>query len=87
MLVEGKSGQSKVAVKKSNIVLLFFEKHVLGIMAYLSDVIDSSREVQPLMERRRCVAAIEEMIKLAEHEVSIALPQVRFCHHRESPIY
>ena len=54
----------------------FFETFVLGIMTLLSDIINDAKAPQLLAEKRRCIRAITEMIKLAKSHVSIALPQV-----------
>ena len=76
MLAEIKNGHSKTASKKSKTLVTFFELHVLGIIAHISEVFDDPHEMHPVTERRRCVGAIEEMIHLAKAHVSIALPQV-----------
>ncbi|KAF2813925.1 protein kinase rad3 [Mytilinidion resinicola] len=78
MLAGGKTG-SKTATKKAKALVLFFESHVLGIMAHFSEVLDAPHETHPVQERRRCVGAIEEMINLAKGHVNIALPQIRAC--------
>jgi len=77
MLAEIKNGHSKTASRKSKTLVTFFELHVLGIIAHLSEVFDDPHETHPVTERRRYVGAIEEMINLAKVHVSIALPQVR----------
>ena len=77
MLAEIKNGHSKAASKKSKTLVTFFELHVLGIIAHISEVFDDPHEMHPVTERRRYVGAIEEMINLAKVHVSIALPQVR----------
>lgn len=52
----------------------FVEKHALGIMATLSEVIDSPGE--PILEKKRSLRAIEAMIEVARSDIAIALPQV-----------
>ncbi|ORX98750.1 hypothetical protein BCR34DRAFT_142938 [Clohesyomyces aquaticus] len=77
-LVEMKNGQRKTTSKKRTISS-FFESHILGIMAHFSDVLDNPHANHALLERKRCVGAIGEMIGLAGSYVSFALPQVRAC--------
>ena len=52
----------------------FFETHALGMMASFSDVIDNPNET--LLEKRRCIRAVEQMIEVARENIRIALPQV-----------
>ena len=54
----------------------FLEAQILGIMANFSEVLDAPRANQPLLERKRCVGAIGEIISLAKDDTSLALPQV-----------
>ncbi|KAI9830439.1 MAG: hypothetical protein M1819_005691 [Sarea resinae] len=68
--------QSKGAMKKSLMLGLFFEQHVLGIMALISDKIDDVVGLQPTLHKKICLKAIEELIKLAKSHISNALPQV-----------
>ena len=75
MLAEMKNGQRKPASKKKTLYA-FFEVHILGIMAHFSEVLDNPHANHQLLERKRCVGAIREMIHLANSCVSFALPQV-----------
>lgn len=81
MLADSKSSQRK-SVSKSKSLDSFCEVHILGIIAYFTNVIESpmaqgKAATQPLPERRRCIAAIGELISLARYSVNGALPQVR----------
>ena len=71
-----RSNAPRPSAKKNNAVGLFFEEGALGIMQQLSDVISEARGPQTLSDRRRCVAAIHEMIVLARKYLCNALPQV-----------
>lgn len=53
----------------------FFEANVLGIMTEFSNAIENTLSLH-LPEKLRCIKAIEQMIKLAKTNISIALPQV-----------
>ena len=47
-------------------------------MAILADCINDGKGPQPVLEKKRCLRAIGEMIKLAKAHVSNGLPQVSF---------
>lgn len=53
----------------------FFEKHALGMMATFSEAIDSQNE--SVLEKKRSLRAIAQMIEVAQGNIRIALPQVR----------
>ena len=62
--------------KRVDNLRLFFETFVLGIITQFSDVVYDMRGRQPILEKRRNIRAIEEMITLGNMGVSSALPQV-----------
>jgi serine/threonine-protein kinase ATR len=65
--------------KKDNMVGRFLQNYILGLMARLADVInDSVSSTPPVMEQRRCIRALEEMIRLGKGYVRIARPQVSY---------
>lgn len=68
-----RNNQKKSSKKKT--LESFFEIHLLGIMAHFSEILDSAVS-HPLVEKKRCVGAINEMITIAGNCVSSALPQV-----------
>lgn len=70
-----KNGQKKNTTKKRTLES-FFDVHLLGIMAHFSEILDSVVN-HPLVEKKRCVGAISEMITMAGNCVNSALPQVR----------
>ncbi|KAI9688750.1 MAG: serine/threonine-protein kinase M1 [Bathelium mastoideum] len=76
-LVEAKNSRS--SAKQGRAMLAFFEQHILGIMAHFSDVIENGRIPWPILEKKRCLCAIEETLGLSKGRVSIALPQLRAC--------
>lgn len=64
--------------KKGNVIGRFLQSHVLGLMARLTDVINDSITLQPLiMEQRSAIATLEEMLKVCKQYVRVARPQVR----------
>jgi serine/threonine-protein kinase ATR len=78
-----KSGQRKSTSKSKNLDA-FCETHILGIIAYFSNVIEApsaqGKAVPYTMpERKRCIAAIGDLIYLARFSVNGALPQIRAC--------
>ncbi|KAG9191621.1 serine/threonine-protein kinase ATR [Alternaria panax] len=78
-----KSGQRKSTSKTKNLDT-FCETHILGIIAYFSNVIEApsahGKAVPHKMpERKRCIAALGDLIHLARYSVNGALPQIRAC--------
>jgi serine/threonine-protein kinase ATR len=63
--------------KKINATGRFLQEHALGLMAGLTDVInDISGTRVPTQERKRCINAMEEMVRTGKHYIRIARPQV-----------
>ncbi|KAL8891174.1 MAG: hypothetical protein Q9215_001770 [Flavoplaca cf. flavocitrina] len=58
---------------------IFFDAHVLGIMAHLSDTINENKGMQIIAEKIRCLRAIQEMMRVAKSHVNNALPQISAC--------
>ncbi|KAI8936862.1 hypothetical protein NX059_006098 [Plenodomus lindquistii] len=82
-LADTKSAQRKSA-SKSKALDAFCEAHILGIIAYFSDIIESPSSqgkatLKSLPERKRSIAAIGDLISLARYSVNGALPQIRAC--------
>lgn len=65
--------------KKGDFVGTFLEVHVLGIITQFTVTFNDSQLRQPNLEKRRCLAAIGELLKLGQHRVSSALPQICAC--------
>ena len=63
--------------RKSDAIGPFFENHVLGIMALLADTINDGKGPQPILEKKRCLKGIREMLSIAKSHVGNGLPQVR----------
>ncbi|KAF2747396.1 hypothetical protein M011DRAFT_458655 [Sporormia fimetaria CBS 119925] len=76
-LADMKAGQKKPKNQKRALES-FFEVHLLGIMAHFSEILDSVVS-HPIVEKRRCVGAINELISIAESNICFALPQMRAC--------
>lgn len=81
-ITHGRSVLGRGTARKLDMIGLFFETHVLGIMALLADTINDGKGPQPILEKIRCLGAIREMIKLAKSHVSNGLPQVSSLHFR-----
>ncbi|KNG49644.1 protein kinase rad3 [Stemphylium lycopersici] len=78
-----KSGPRKSTSKSKNLDA-FCETHILGIIAYFSNVIETPNSAGKAVphtrpERKRCIAAIGDLISLARYSVNGALPQIRAC--------
>ncbi|KAJ3580330.1 hypothetical protein NPX13_g241 [Xylaria arbuscula] len=71
------NGESK---RKSHATGRFLHHHALGLMAQLTDTINNlSFTRAPFQERRRCILAMEEMIRVGKNDVRIARPQISAC--------
>lgn len=75
-LMYGRHGTPRGIARKSNGTGSFFENHVLGIMAHLSDIINESKGLQVATDKIRCLRAIQEMMRIARDNITNALPQV-----------
>src|SRR5690606_21994296 len=66
--------------KKSQVVGRYLQQHALGLTARLSEVINDSWLLHPpVSEQRRCLGAMEEMIRICNSFVCIARPQISAC--------
>ncbi|KAL8735716.1 MAG: hypothetical protein Q9181_002719 [Wetmoreana brouardii] len=72
-------GHPRGTARKTNVIGSFFENHVLGIMAHLSDIINESKGGQILTEKLRSLRAIQEMMRIANSNINNALPQISAC--------
>ncbi|KAI0520945.1 phosphatidylinositol 3 [Xylaria bambusicola] len=71
------NGESR---KKNHATGRFLHHHALGLMAQLTDVINDVSIIRaPFHERRRCISAMEEMIRIGKNDVRIARPQISAC--------
>ncbi|KAK4155321.1 hypothetical protein C8A00DRAFT_42044 [Chaetomidium leptoderma] len=66
--------------KKSELVGRYLQQHALGLTAQLSNVINDIWLARPpVSEQRRCLGAMEEMIRICASYVCIARPQISAC--------
>ncbi|RYP22475.1 hypothetical protein DL767_009047 [Monosporascus sp. MG133] len=78
LLILAAFGETKQ--KKSHATGRFLQQHALGLMARLTDVINDTSGIQnPIQERKRCIKAMEEMIKIGKSYIRIARPQMSAC--------
>ena len=76
-MTEDKGTKLPKGKKLGNVVGRFLEHYMLGLMARLADVINDRLPTSPpVEEQRRCLRAMEEMIKVCKTYVRIARPQV-----------
>lgn len=70
--------------KKRELIGRFLEENVLGLMARLTDVFNEAslyRSASSTVdEQRRCIRAMEELIRIGKSWIRIARPQVRDIH-------
>ncbi|KAK0703579.1 hypothetical protein B0T26DRAFT_658923 [Lasiosphaeria miniovina] len=67
-------------VKKSHKIGRYLQPHALGLTARLSETIaDTLGSHPPVQERKQCLGAMEEMIRVCNSYVCIARPQISAC--------
>ncbi|WEW59433.1 serine/threonine-protein kinase M1 [Emydomyces testavorans] len=65
--------------KMDNSLVAFIEEHVLGIITEFANVINDFQIRQSVVEKKRNIMAIAQMIKIARGNINIALPQICAC--------
>ena len=71
--------QKDKKTKKSHIIGRFLQQHALGLATRLGEVINNTVNLGPtVQEQRRCLKAMEEMIRVCNSYVCIARPQVYY---------
>ncbi|KAI1919319.1 serine/threonine-protein kinase M1 [Ophidiomyces ophidiicola] len=60
-------------------LVAFLEEHVLGIITEFANVINDFQIRQSIVEKKRNVVAIGQMISIARGNISVALPQICAC--------
>ncbi|BDD54998.1 hypothetical protein MAP00_000557 [Monascus purpureus] len=75
-LVPRKCTSRNAASKRSSSLGHFIEEHVLGIITQFANAVNDFQVRQSLVEKKRNIVAIGEMIKIAGGHVGSALPQV-----------
>ncbi|PYI12112.1 hypothetical protein BO78DRAFT_392787 [Aspergillus sclerotiicarbonarius CBS 121057] len=76
VLVPRKSGYTP---RREDVIGYFIEEHVLGIITQFAHAINDFQIRQPLVEKKRNIAAIGEMVKVARGHINSALPQICAC--------
>ncbi|KAB8231016.1 protein kinase MEC1 [Aspergillus alliaceus] len=75
-LVPRKSGHIS---RKANLIGYFIEEHILGIITEFAHSINDFQIRQPLVEKKRNIVAIGEMVRVARGHVGSAIPQICAC--------
>ncbi|KAL9109940.1 MAG: hypothetical protein Q9227_005463 [Pyrenula ochraceoflavens] len=70
---------SKVQSKKNDVVVRFLEEYVLAIITEFNNTLNDTRLVRPNLEKRRCLSAIGELLKIGKSRLNVALPQIGAC--------
>lgn len=76
MSVPRKSAQATTALKDTNTLGCFIEEHLLGIITQFAYSINDVQVRQPMLEKKRNIVALGNLIKLAQGHISSGLPQV-----------
>jgi serine/threonine-protein kinase ATR len=77
-LMSKRSSQSS-GNRKSDIISSFLEHNALAIITQFTVVLNELEVVQPNIEKRRCLAAIGQIVKLGKSRIAPALPQICGC--------
>ncbi|KKA22075.1 Non-specific serine/threonine protein kinase [Rasamsonia emersonii CBS 393.64] len=77
--VPRKSAPGPATSKHPNVLGNFIEEHILGIITEFADAINDAQVRLPIMEKKRNILAIGEMIKIARGHINSALPQICAC--------
>lgn len=64
--------------KKSGALGAFLKHHILGLVARFSEVVNDARDGKPTREKKKCIKAIDEMVKLGKSATRTARPHVCF---------
>lgn len=62
--------------KKSNVVGVFLEQHLLGLVTRIVEVVNDPRDDLTIKEKERSIRAIEELFRMAKTHARAARPQV-----------
>lgn len=77
-LVARQRGQSSGS-KRSDSIGSFLENNVLAIVTHFTVLLNDLEAKEPKVEKRRCLAALGEVVKLGKSRVVRALPQICAC--------
>lgn len=77
-LIARQRGQSSSSRRKDG-VGTFMENNVLAIVTHFTVLLNDLEAKEPKIEKRRCLAALGEMVKLGKSRVARALPQICAC--------
>ncbi|QSS66872.1 phosphatidyl inositol 3-kinase [Histoplasma capsulatum] len=78
-LTPRKPEQGIDSLSREELVANFIEEHVLGIITEFAHVVNDFQIRQPIVEKKRNIIAIGEMVKIAKGNITIALPQICAC--------
>ena len=74
-----KPGSHLSASKKSETMAVFLETNALAIVAHFTVLLNDLEAKEPKVEKKRCLAALGELVKLGKSRVIVALPQLCAC--------
>jgi serine/threonine-protein kinase ATR len=67
------------SVKENDTLSTFIEEHALGIITEFARAVNDFQIRQSVVEKKRTVIGIGEMLKIANGNISVALPQICAC--------
>ncbi len=74
-----KPGQVLSSSKRNETILLFLEANALAIVNHFTVLLNDLEAKEPKLEKRRCLIALGELVKLGKSRVIASLPQLCAC--------
>lgn len=74
-----KPGQHTSSSKRSEVMGAFLESHALAIVTHFTVLLNDLDIKEPKLEKKRCLLALGEIVKLGKGRVSATLPQICAC--------
>ena len=74
-----KPGHQVSSSKRSETMSLFLETNALAIVTHFTVLLNDVEAKEPKLEKKRCLTALGELVKLGKSRVIVALPQLCAC--------
>ena len=74
-----KPGQHLSSSKRNETMSMFLETNALAIVTHFTVLLNDLEAKEPKLEKKRCLIALGELVKLGKSRVIVALPQLCAC--------
>ena len=78
-ILSGKSGHHLSSSKRSETTSSFLETYALAIVTHFTVLLNDIEAKEPKLEKKRCLTALGELVKLGKSRVNLSLPQLCAC--------